>query len=50
MGDFLVGQQGRPRKEVQVAKHWAENTIWVIQVTIRGSQRIRVVLWGGMEG
>lgn len=47
LGLFLVGQQGRPRKEMQTAKQRAQNTSWMRQVTIKGTQRIRVVLWGG---
>lgn len=46
LGFFLVGQQPRPRKDTQTAKQRAENTSCTTQVTIRGTQRIRVVLWG----
>lgn len=46
---FLLRQQVRPRKERHTAKHRAENTIWVTQVRIRGTHRIRAVLWGEME-
>lgn len=49
LGLLGLGQQGRPRNETQTAKQREENTIWTTQVTIRGTQRIRVVLWGGME-
>lgn len=46
-GPFLVRQQGRPSKELQTAKQRVQNTSWMTQVTIKGTQRIRVVLWGG---
>jgi len=42
-----LGQPGRSRNEAQTAEQRAENTNWIKQVTIRGTQRIRVVLWGG---
>ncbi|KAG7256306.1 hypothetical protein CRUP_037658 [Coryphaenoides rupestris] len=43
-GPEQAQQQGRPRKEVQAEKHWAQNTICTRHVATRGTQRTRVVL------
>ena len=38
-------QRDRPRRETHTARHRDANTSWTTQVTMRGNQRIRVVLW-----